>query len=74
MRPPGTSCQFRADIERMFPLEKDRTSSILYNVGFSYVNLHGDMHAANRFHLGDLWPGTGRTGRFTLGDKKPGKD
>jgi len=53
-RRPTTSCQLRAGIEHLFPREADTRSLILKNVGLSFVVLHGDDHAANRFYLEDL--------------------
>jgi hypothetical protein len=51
---PTTSCQLRAGVEHFFPNTTDTRSLILENVGLSYVKLHGDQHAANRFYLEDL--------------------
>jgi len=53
-----TSCQLRAGIDHMFPHESDTRSLTLNNVGFSYVLLDGDEHAANRFYLEDRAIGT----------------
>jgi len=52
--PPTTSCQLRAGIEHMFRRAGDTRTLILENVGLSYVVLHGNNHAANRFYLEDL--------------------
>lgn len=51
---PTTSCQLRAGVEHLFPQEVDTRSLLLDNVGLSFVELHGDDHAANRFYLEDL--------------------
>lgn len=51
---PTTSCQLRAGIEHLFRSAKDTRSILLENVGLSYVLLHGDRNAANRFYLEDL--------------------
>jgi len=51
---PTTSCQLRTGIEHLFPMVVDTRSLVLDNVGFSYVELDGDDHAANRFYLEDL--------------------
>jgi hypothetical protein len=51
---PTTSCQLRAGVEHLFPRMKDTRALVLDNVGLSYVVLHGDQHAANRFYLEDL--------------------
>jgi len=51
---PTTTCQLRAGIEHMFPSEKDTRVIVLDNIGFSFVALHGDYHAANRFYLEDM--------------------
>ena len=51
---PTTSCQLRAGVEHLFPREQDTRSLILQNVGLSFVVLHGDDHAANRFYLEDM--------------------
>jgi len=51
---PTTSCQLRAGIEHLFPNCHDTRALILANVGLSYVEMHGDEHAANRFYLEDL--------------------
>jgi hypothetical protein len=53
-RRPTTTCQLRAGVEHLFPLEADTRSLILDNVGLSFVELDGDPHAANRFYLEDL--------------------
>lgn len=53
-RPPSTSCQLRAGIDHLFPDESDTRSLVLDNVGLSWVELHGDDNAANRFYLEDL--------------------
>jgi hypothetical protein len=53
-RPPTTSCQLRAGVEHLFPREADTRALVLKNVGLSFVALHGDDHAANRFYLEDL--------------------
>jgi hypothetical protein len=54
LKAPTTSCQLRADIEHLFPIEKEPLSLILPNIGISYVLLEGDRHAANRFYLEDM--------------------
>jgi len=51
---PTTSCQLRAGVEHLFPGEQDTRSLILKNIGLSFVVLHGDDHAANRFYLEDM--------------------
>lgn len=51
---PTTSCQLRAGIEHLFPACSNSRSLILSNVGLSYIELHGDESAANRFYLEDL--------------------
>jgi hypothetical protein len=51
---PTTSCQLRWGVEHLFPNETDTRALILENVGLSYVRLHGDENAANRFYLEDL--------------------
>ena len=51
---PTTSCQLRAGVEHLFPKEKDTRALVLENIGLSYVILHGDEHAANRFYLEDM--------------------
>ncbi len=51
---PTTTCQLRAGIEHWFQHKTDTRTLILENVGLSYVTLHGDEHAANRFYLEDL--------------------
>lgn len=51
---PTTSCQLRAGIEHLFPNCRDSRALILDNIGLSYVEMHGDKHAANRFYLEDL--------------------
>lgn len=51
---PTTTCQLRAGVEHLFPREQDTRSLILRNVGLSFVVLHGDDHAANRFYLEDM--------------------
>ncbi len=51
---PTTSCQLRGGVEHLFPNEMDTRTLVLNNVGISYVELDGDMHAANRFYLEDL--------------------
>jgi len=53
-RRPTTSCQLRAGVEHFFPQERHTRTLILENIGISYVILHGDDHAANRFYLEDL--------------------
>jgi hypothetical protein len=53
-RRPTTSCQLRAGVEHLFPNEADARSLTLDNLGLSFVVLHGDDHAANRFYLEDL--------------------
>lgn len=53
-RRPTTSCQLRAGVEHLFPRERDTRSLVLKNVGLSFVVLHGDDHAANRFYLEDM--------------------
>lgn len=50
---PTTSCQLRAGVEHLFPQMSDTRALILDNVGLSFVTLHGDEHAANRFYLED---------------------
>lgn len=52
--PPTTSCQLRAGIEHYFPDRKNTRNIVLHNVGLSYVELDGDVDAANRFYLEDL--------------------
>jgi hypothetical protein len=51
---PTTSCQLRAGVEHLFPKEKNSRKLILECIGLSYVILHGDQNAANRFYLEDL--------------------
>lgn len=51
---PTTSCQLRAGVEHLFPQCSDTRSLILDNIGLSFVQMHGDAHAANRFYLEDL--------------------
>ena len=51
---PTTSCQLRAGVEHLFPEMADTRALVLDNVGLSFVVLHGDDHAANRFYLEDL--------------------
>ncbi len=51
---PTTSCQLRAGIDHLFPVNPDTRSLILENIGLSYVILDGDIHAVNRFYLEDL--------------------
>ncbi len=51
---PTTTCQLRAGIEHWFQHKTDTRTLVLENVGLSYVMLHGDEHAANRFYLEDL--------------------
>jgi len=51
---PTTSCQLRAGVEHLFPRARDTRSMVLDHVGFSFVELHGDLHAANRFYLEDM--------------------
>lgn len=51
---PTTSCQARAGIEHLFPRIENTRDLILDNVGLSWVELHGDEQAANRFYLEDL--------------------
>lgn len=51
---PTTSCQLRAGVEHLFPHEQDTRALVLGNVGLSYVVLHGDDNAANRFYLEEL--------------------
>jgi hypothetical protein len=51
---PTTSCQLRAGVEHLFPEDQDSRRLILDNIGISWVELHGDQHAANRFYLEDL--------------------
>ena len=51
---PTTSCQLRAGVEHLFPDNADTRSLVLENIGLSFVALHGDVHAANRFYLEDL--------------------
>lgn len=51
---PTTSCQLRAGIEHLFPRCSDSRSLMLDNVGLSFVELDGDIHAGNRFYLEDL--------------------
>ncbi|HUT54243.1 MAG TPA: hypothetical protein VM658_12715 [bacterium] len=51
---PTTSCQLRAGVEHLFPKKRDTRALVLENVGLSYVILHGDEHAANRFYLEDM--------------------
>ena len=53
-KPPTTSCQLRAGIEHLFPDDQDTRTILLENVGLSFVDLHGDLNAANRFYLEDL--------------------
>lgn len=38
----------------LFLKERRPVDLILENVGLSYVELNGDLHAANRFYLRDL--------------------
>jgi hypothetical protein len=54
---PTTSCQLRAGVEHLFPQLQETRDLVLDNVGLSYVILHGDEHAANRFYLEDLGVG-----------------
>lgn len=58
---PTTSCQLRAGVEHLFPNVTDTRSLILKNVGLSFVELHGDEHAGNRFYLEDLAVGLMRS-------------
>jgi len=58
---PTTSCQLRAGIEHLFPNCTDTRTLILNNVGLSFVELHGDEHAGNRFYLEDLAVGLMRS-------------
>lgn len=51
---PTTSCQLRAGVEDLFPGDEDSRDRVLDNVGLSFIELHGDDHAANRFYLEDL--------------------
>jgi hypothetical protein len=51
---PTTSCQARAGIEHLFPREVNTRNLVLDNLGLSWVELHGDEHAASRFYLEDL--------------------
>lgn len=51
---PTTSCQLRAGVDQLFPVEADTRDLVLDNVGLSYVLLPGDVNAANRFYLEDL--------------------
>jgi len=51
---PTASCQLRAGIERLFPRFQAPIDLIRENIGMSYVVLHGDDQAANRFYLEDL--------------------
>lgn len=53
-RRPSTSCQARAGVEHLFPKLTDTRPLVLDNMGLSWVTLHGDDHAANRFYLEDL--------------------
>lgn len=51
---PSTSCQARAGVEHLFPSLADTRALVLDNLGLSWVELHGDEHAANRFYLENL--------------------
>ena len=51
---PTTACQLRAGVDRLFPNERNTRELVLQNVGLSYVELDGDVDAANRFYLEDL--------------------
>lgn len=51
---PTTSCQLRSGVDHFFPKESDTRDLMLRNVGLSFVCLHGDSEAANRFYLEDL--------------------
>lgn len=51
---PTTSCQLRAGVEHLFPNCTDSRSLVLDNIGLSFVEMDGDVHAANRFYLEDL--------------------
>lgn len=53
-RAPTTTCQLRAGIDHLFPLEPDSRPLLLGNIGLSYVELPGDEHAVDRFYLEDL--------------------
>jgi hypothetical protein len=41
-------------VEPLPPDEENTRQVVLENVGLSYVELHGDQQAANRFYLEDL--------------------
>jgi hypothetical protein len=51
---PTTSCQARAGVEHLFPNLPNTRDLVLDNLGLSWVELHGDQHAASRFYLEDL--------------------
>jgi hypothetical protein len=51
---PTTSCQLRAGVDQMFPDRASTRDLVLENVGLSFVALHGDEHAVNRFYLENL--------------------
>lgn len=51
---PTTSCQLRAGVEHLFQNCADSRSLVLDNIGLSFVEMDGDIHAANRFYLEDL--------------------
>lgn len=53
IRYPTTSCQLRAGVDFLFPDIKDTRKLIVNNIGISYVELHGDAQAINRFYLED---------------------
>jgi len=54
VKAPTTSCQLRAGLEHLFPRKQDTRSLVLDHVGFSFVELHANEHAANRFYLEDM--------------------
>ena len=51
---PTTSCQLRAGIDRLFPREENTRGIVLKHVGLSFVELDGNVNAANRFYLEDM--------------------
>lgn len=51
---PTTSCQVRSGVERLFPTHERPLDIIRESLGLSFVELHDEPHAANRFYLETL--------------------
>jgi hypothetical protein len=51
---PTTTCQLRSGIDHLFPKKADTRNELMLCVGLSFVELHGDQFAADRFYIEDL--------------------